>query len=117
MGAFRGRYIGSLQRQTAMRKILAQSVAPLLSSGMFICAVVGGVMGQLVMGISVHHDGSYLGLAIALVFVLSAGASVTLFLNHRHVEQRPRTEPAPIQRWLLTLGTAMIASIWYGHFF
>jgi len=99
-----------------MRKTFARSVAPYLSNGMLICAVVGGLMGQLVMGISVRHDGSILGLAIALVFVLSGGASLTLFLNHRHVERRPRTEPAPIQRWLLTLGAAMIVSIWCGHF-
>jgi len=80
------------------------------------CAATGLLMGQMVMGISAFHNGSIVGLTLALVFVLSGGASLALFLNHRHVMQRPRTEPAPIQAWLLTLGAAMIASIWFGRF-
>lgn len=80
------------------------------------CAATGLLMGQMVMGIAAFHDGSIVGLALALVFVLSGGASLALFLNHHHVTQRPRTEPAPIQAWLLTLGAAMIASFWFGRF-
>ena len=80
------------------------------------CAATGLLMGQMVMGIAAFHNGSIIGLTLAMVFVLSGGASLAMFLNHRHVTQRPRTEPAPIQGWLLTLGAAMIASIWYGRF-
>lgn len=98
-----------------MSKPSARSVVPYLSNKMLACAFVGGLMGQMVMGISAHHDGSIVGLALALVFVLSGGASMALFLNHRHVERRPRTEPAPIQQWLLTLSAAMMVSIWYGR--
>lgn len=88
----------------------------LMSQKNAVCAASGLLMGQIVMGISAFHNGSIVGLTLALVFVLSGGASLALFLNHLHVERRPRTEPAPIQAWLLTIGAAMIASIWYGRF-
>jgi len=88
----------------------------LMSQKSAICAGTGLLMGQIVMGISAFHNGSIVGLTLALVFVLSGGASLALFLNHLHAERRPRTEPAPIQAWLLTLGAALIASIWFGRF-
>jgi hypothetical protein len=99
-----------------MSKSPSKSLLPLLSNKSLACLTSGLVMGQMVMGISAHHNGSIVGLALALVFVLSGGASIALFLNHRHAVERPRTEPAPIQAWLLTLGAAMILSIWYGQF-
>jgi len=89
--------------------------AVLMSQKSVACAGTGLLMGQIVMGIAAFHNGSIVGLTLALVFVLSGGASLALFLNHRHVEARPRTEPAPIQAWLLTLGAALVASIWFGR--
>ena len=99
-----------------MSKPTAKSLLPLISNKSLACTASGLVMGQMVMAISAHHNGSIVGLVLALVFVLSGGASVALFLNHRHAEQRPRTEPAPIQAWLLTLGAALMLSVWYGRF-
>jgi hypothetical protein len=80
------------------------------------CAGTGLLMGQIVMGISAFHNGSIVGLTLALVFVLAGGASLALFLSHLHVERHARTVPAPVQAWLLTLGSAFIASIWFGRF-
>lgn len=44
-------------------------------------SLIGGLfMGLVVLGISAHHGGSLLGLALALAYVLSASVSLVLFL-------------------------------------
>lgn len=99
-----------------MNKSPAKSILPLVSNDTLSCTAAGLLMGQMVMGIAAHHDGSIAGMVLSLVFVLCGGASIALFMSHRHVESRPRTERPPVQAWLLTLGGAFIASIWVGRF-
>lgn len=88
---------------------------PMISTDRLMAASLGALMGQLVLGISIHHGGSLMGLIVALVFVVSGGVSFTLFMTHRHLQSRPRTERAPIQSWLLFLGAALLASIHFSQ--
>lgn len=84
---------------------------PMISTDRLMAASLGGIMGQLVLGISIHHGGSIIGLLFALVFVIAGSVSFTLFMTHRHLESRPRTERPPVHSWLLFLGIALLLSI------
>ena len=81
-----------------------------------LCLATGGVLGQMVMGISTRHNGSALGLSYALVLVLAGAASLALLLKHLHIERQPRGKPtpAPMQAWLLMLGSGVLGSIYAG---
>ena len=71
----------------------------------------GLLLGRIVMGLSVRHEGSAGGLLVALVFLVSGAASVTLFLHHIHQQRRGPDVPAPMQTWLLTLAAGVLAAI------
>jgi drug/metabolite transporter (DMT)-like permease len=97
-----------------MSKPPATAVLPRVSHQVLACAGIGLLLGQMVMGIAARHEGSIAGLSCALIFLLSASASVALFLKHQHVEKRPRGETAPMRDWIATLGAGVLASIYYG---
>ena len=99
-----------------MNKHPAKTAAPLLSTETMMSATAGAIMGQLVLGIASHHEGSWLGLVLAMVFVLAASTSTTMFLALRHVAARPRGVRPPVQGWLLALGTAFLLSVQFSQF-
>lgn len=94
-----------------MTKPTTRALAPALPASMLLCAGIGLLLGRAVLAIAARHGGSTLGLVLALVFVLSSGASTTLVLAHRHAERRPRTEPAPLRAWLLAQGAGLLAAV------
>ena len=75
-----------------------------------------GLLGRIVMGLSVRHEGSAGGLLVALVFLVAGTASVTLFLHHFHQQRRGPDAPAPTQAWLMTLAAGVLAAIHFDGF-
>lgn len=94
-----------------MSKPPARAAAPLSPTKLVAAGFAGLLLGRIVMGLSVRHEGSAGGLLIALVFLLSGAAAVTLFLHHLHQKRRGRDVPAPTQTWLVTLAAGVLASI------
>lgn len=88
------------------RALPASSPASLLSAG-----IAGLLLGRIVMGLCARHEGSVGGLLVALVFLVSGAASVTLFLHHLHQQRRGREVPAPTQTWLVTLAAGVLAAV------
>lgn len=74
-------------------------------------AFAGVLMGQVIMGLSLQHQGSLVGLGFALVFLLSGSASLVLWLLDRCRLQRPVRRP-DVHRWLLMLSIGLLASIY-----
>lgn len=82
-----------------------------VSQPLWTSAFVGLLMGQVVMGLSVQHQGSLVGLGFALVFLLSGSASLVLWLLERHRRERSPRAPT-VHRWLLMLSMGLLASIY-----
>ncbi len=78
---------------------------------MLAAGLAGLLLGRIVMGLSVRHEGSAGGLLVALVFLVAGAASVTLFLHHFHQQRRGPDVPAPTQTWLMTLAAGVLAAI------
>lgn len=78
---------------------------------LFTSAFAGLLMGQVVMGLSLQHQGSLVGLGFALVFLFSGSASLVLWMVERQRLQRPVRPPA-VHRWLLMLSVGLLASIY-----
>jgi hypothetical protein len=89
----------------------AQTLSPLSPRAMMASALAGLLLGRMVMGLSVRHEGSAGGLLVALVCLVSGAASVTLFLHHLHQQRRGPDVPAPTQTWLMTLAAGVLAAI------
>jgi hypothetical protein len=89
----------------------AQTLTPLSPRAVMASAIAGLLLGRIVMGLSVRHEGSAGGLVVALVFLVSGAASVTLFLNHMHQQRRGSDVPAPTVTWLMTLAAGVLAAI------
>lgn len=94
-----------------MSKPPAQTLPQLSPRTVLAAGLAGLLLGRIVMGLSVRHEGSAGGLLVALVFLVSGAASVTLFLNHLHQQRRGPDVPAPTQAWLLTLAAGVLAAI------
>lgn len=78
--------------------------------------LAGLLLGRIVMGLSVRHEGSAGGLLVALVFLVAGAASVTLFLHHFHQQRQGADVPAPTQTWLMTLAAGVLAAIHFDGF-
>jgi hypothetical protein len=92
-------------------KTPAQTLTPLSPRAVMASAIAGLLLGRIVMGLSVRHEGSAGGLVVALVFLVSGAASVTLFLNHVHQRRRGPGVPAPTVTWLMTMAAGVLAAI------
>lgn len=97
-----------------MSKPTAKALPSLLQAQSLLCALAGLGLGQVVLAIAAHHAHSLIGFGYALLFVLSGGASVALYLKHLHLERRPRGEAAPMNAWLLMLGVGVLSSLQLG---
>lgn len=80
------------------------------SQPMLTSVTVGLLMGQVVMGLSVQHQGSLIGLGFALVFLFSGSASLLLWLLERHRRERVPYPPR-VYHWLVMLCGGLLASI------
>lgn len=99
-----------------MSKPPAQTL-PLPSTRTLLAAGLAGLLlGRIVMGLSVRHEGSTGGLLVALVFLVAGAASVTLFLHHFHQQRRGADVPAPTQSWLMSLAAGVLAGIHFDGF-
>ncbi|SEL66062.1 hypothetical protein SAMN05216359_11346 [Roseateles sp. YR242] len=78
-----------------------------------ICGVAGLMLGQVVLALSIHHGRSVEGLGFALVFLLAGAGAVACFLGHRHQQNRPKDEPAPLRIWIATLAVGVMLSMWW----
>ncbi|WAC71354.1 hypothetical protein OU995_17385 [Roseateles sp. SL47] len=88
------------------------SSASAVLSSTAVSGLAGLMLGQVVLALALHHGRSVEGLGVALVFLLAGAASVACFLGHRHQQQRPRTEPAPMRVWIAALGAGVLLSMW-----
>lgn len=93
-----------------MTKPRAKALAFSPTGSLLASVAAGLVFGRVVMGLAARHHGSTAGLVVSLVFLIAATMSVTLFLVHWHAQHR-RTEPAPIQAWVVALGAGLLASM------
>lgn len=94
-----------------MSKPPAQPLTPTAPLPMLAAGIAGLLLGRIVMGLSVRHEGSAGGLLVALVCLVSGAASVTLFLHHLHQQRRGPDVPAPTVTWLMTLAAGVLAAI------
>ncbi|MEY4562256.1 MAG: hypothetical protein RLZZ618_1533 [Pseudomonadota bacterium] len=86
------------------------AATPLVSKEAFIALMTGLVMGQLVSAIAIHHDGSMLGLVLALVFVLSGSASLMLLMCSWPSRDGVARQGA-VYGWLAALGGGLLMSL------
>ncbi len=75
------------------------------------CIGAGLLLGQMVLAMAERQQHGLAGFGFAATCVLAAGASLTLFLRHQHVESGRPAQSAPVRAWLLLLGLALVASI------
>lgn len=94
-----------------MSKPPAQTLSPSSPRALLASAVAGLLLGRVVMGLSVRHEGSAGGLLVALVVLVSGAASVMLLLHHLHHERRGQEVPAPTRTWLVTLAAGALAAM------
>ena len=99
-----------------MSKPPAQTLPPPSQRALLAAGMAGLLLGRMVMGLSARHEGSAGGLLVALVFLVAGAASVTLFLNHFHLQRRGPDAPAPTQTWLMTLAAGVLAAIHFDGF-
>jgi hypothetical protein len=83
------------------------------SNECWVALAAGLFMGAVVLGISNFHEGSSLGLGLALVYVLSAAASTVLFLLclPGSAELVGRARSARVHAWLVAQGLGVLASL------
>lgn len=99
-----------------MNKPPAPTLPQPSTRAMLAAGLAGLLLGRIVMGLSVRHEGSAGGLLVALVFLVAGTASVTLFLHHFHQQRRGPDTPAPTQAWLMTLAAGVLAAIHFDGF-
>ena len=89
----------------------AKTAPALLSKESLVALAAGLLMGQVVSGIAVHHDGSLLGLTLALVYVLAGSASLMMFLLSWPGRPVARKSPGVLHAWLLVQGVGVLVSL------
>ena len=92
------------------RSPITSQAAPLVSKQALVALVSGLMMGQVVAAISIHREGTLLGLVLAVVFVVSGAASLMLaLLNWSGLGRGARQ--AAVHGWLAALGGGLLLSL------
>ena len=76
------------------------------------CVASGAFIGQVVLALAAaRRDDPFAGLALSLIFMLAAAASLLLLLTHLH--QAPgRRQPVPLKTWLWALSGGLLGTLY-----
>ena len=93
-------------------KSMSRDLSQFLLRPAIVCLLSGFLLGQMTLAMAARNEQGNAALGYALVFLISAAASLTLFLKHRHAERLSAQVAAPVHLWLLILCGGVMASMY-----